>query len=196
MDYEEDLLSFLGEVTFFSRLKIRGVIIHSRSYNRGPRRNNLWFIRRETALFMGKLKCSLLPRMFQECVVSVTVVSSHVSEKHDFFGSTVTHVACLSSQTKQDQIYYCPSWKHHWCVYLYEVFRLWFWLCCSFCKSYIERDWIMYIVSILPTSIVGSYYWDRFYPLSVLQFIIIVLELYHRPEDFPEKHTIKLILLL
>lgn len=56
VDYEEDLLSFLGvksadEVTIFSRLQTRGAVIHSRSYKRVQGEiTTLWFIRRETAL--------------------------------------------------------------------------------------------------------------------------------------------------
>ena len=97
MDYEEDLLSFLGvesvgEVTFFSRLKIRGVIIHFRSYNRVPRRNNHTVVYQEgNSTFYGQSEVFFVakdvPRM-----CSGAVVSSHVFEKHDFFGSTVTHI--------------------------------------------------------------------------------------------------------
>ena len=71
MDYEEDLLSFLGvesvgEVSFFSRLQIRGAIIHSRSYKRVSRRNNYTVVYQEGN---SKLKCFLLPKMFLDCAV-------------------------------------------------------------------------------------------------------------------------------
>ena len=96
MDYEEDLLSFLGvesvgEVWFFSRLQIRGAIIHSRSYKRVSRRNNYTVVYQEV-FFVTKD----VPRMRCGAVVSRMSVSSQcLCEKHDFFGSTVTHIVCL-----------------------------------------------------------------------------------------------------
>ena len=106
MDCEEDLLSFLGvesvgEVTFFSRLQIRGAIIHSRSYKRVSRRNNYTVVYREgNNTFYGQIEVFFVakdvPRMCSGAVVSRMSVSSQcLCEKHDFLGSTVTHIVCL-----------------------------------------------------------------------------------------------------
>ncbi|XP_068753516.1 uncharacterized protein [Montipora capricornis] len=106
MDYEEDLLSFLGvesvgEVLFLSRLQIRGAIIHSRSYKRVSRRNNYTVVYQEgNSTFYGQIEVFFVakdvPRMCCGAVVSRMSVSNQcLCEKHDFFGSTVTHIVCL-----------------------------------------------------------------------------------------------------
>ena len=73
----------VGEVSFFSRLQIRGAIIHSRSYKRVSRRNNYTVVYQEgNSTFYGQIEVFLVakdvPRMCCGAAVSRMSVSSQV----------------------------------------------------------------------------------------------------------------------
>ena len=87
----------VGEVSFFSRLQIRGAIIHSRSYKRVSRRNNYTVVYQEgNSTFMGKLKCFLLPKMFLECAVERQFPECQYPVKFCFRGLILYDEACVS----------------------------------------------------------------------------------------------------
>ena len=108
MDYED--LSFLGvesvgEVTFFSRLQIRGAIIHSRSYDRVSRRNNYTVVYQEgNSTFYGQIEVFFVakdvPRI---CCGAVVRYPVKVSVKSTIFsGALLPTLFVFTSQTGSD----------------------------------------------------------------------------------------------